>query len=388
MRATTRALAMTLIWSGVAGGCLAQKAPSWGENKLLALMPELRKLPSPSWVKEGARVSYYSASASVSADRFYYYKNEHGNWSRGDEVGPAGAGITQYTVVARSETSVVGNLESYLQTSGVMAPSYSGGTVDPAGAGACWANPAALVKATRFQSGSLLVMKAPYPLNGKTFSSLRCHSVSDRAVRDEVYDLASGILLFYGSAVLSGDGRHTQLAQMTLISRRQISLPATNPTRPDWVAQTNRLEYQGTVSLALQGSPQFPIPTSLSLQKTAGGARWAEYEVTRQTQGQLPGSGDLICGAGQLMGEPWTSPALLQNLRRGQILDQDPVTHATVEVADVTQGPAGVMVVLSESGAGYKRLRGYDRATGKELMLTALQQVGPGVQQTQLQLAQ
>lgn len=187
-------------------------------------------------------------------------------------------------------------LENYTidAAGGVMVPSYVGGTVDPAGAGACWANPGALAHADRFQSRELTVLKMPYPLGGHTYQTVRFHHVTNQSVLDSVYDLDSGVLLLSSSVVLSSDGRHTQLTQMTYLGRRQLELPAADLPAPDWLGAVRQLRYQGAVTVQMAGMPQFPMPMSLSLQKTGGGARWARYEVSRQTQGQLPGSMELI----------------------------------------------------------------------------------------------
>lgn len=387
MRGRFRSLVAVAVWSLAVGCCCAQKPPSLGENRLLALMPELRKLSSPSWVKEGLRVNYYAASATLPADRFYYYKDAKGNLARGEEVGPAGGGISQYTVIARTATSVIGNLDTYMQDigSGMVVPSYLSGTVDPAGAGAVWANPAALAKATRFQDRELRVMKAPYPLNGKTYQSIRFHYVSARAVTDDVYDLASGLWLFHGSVVLSADGRYTQLTQVTYRSRRQLALPVASPAAPAFLGQTKQFAFQGAISVMVPGSPVFPQPVSLVLRKTGGGERWARYDVSSQTPGQMPSDRDMLCGAGQLPGEPWVSPSLLKNLTPGQILDRDPDVPFTVQVEGVQPGPRGEVVLVTNAGPGYKRTYAYERASGRELMVTTLQQVGAAVQQTQLQ---
>lgn len=377
--------------------CLALVLPQWlaaqttsGENKLLALMPELRKLPSPDWVKEGARVTYYGAAASLPADRFYYYKDEHGLPQRGDEVGPAGGGFTQYTVVARTAASVIGVLENFAQDvgTGTLVPAPGAGSIDPAGAGACWANPAALAKADRFQSDFLLVQKSPYPLGGQTFKSVRFHYVSETSVLDSVYDLDSGLLLFFGSAVLSGDRRHTQLTQMTFCGRRQLALMAGQPDLPGWVNQQKQLQYRGQLLVLMPGMPTFPMPMALTLSKSDGGARWAKYQVATQAQGQPPGTLDLYCGAAQLLGEPFMSPQVLAELQPGQVIDEDPQMRVTVRVESV--GPqAGVqnLVVISQSGKGFVRLRGYERDSGRLLLVQTDQQVGTATHRTQLQLA-
>lgn len=384
MRASICLLAMVVLISGVA------QAQNLDENKLLVLMPELRTMPGPEWLQEGTRVTYFLASATVPADRFYYWKDYKGSWHKEDQVGPSGAGFLQYQCVMRSDTGAVGVLDNYLQQvgTGVLAPSTLGGTVDPAGAGACWANPAALVKADRFQSNDIAVIKMPQPIGDQVYKGIRFHYVGETAVTDSVYDLDSGLLLFFQHVALSADRRSTVLTQMTFVARRQVPPLVANAAAPAWMADTHQLQYQGAVTVHLQGSPQFPLPMMVSLQKTGGGARWAKYQATREVQGQLPASVDIYCGAGGLGGQPWMSPDLLAKMSAGQVLDEDPNIGTQTRVDEITRGPGGGdAVVITQEGKGFKRSAAYDRASGKVLMIDALQQVGAAVQETRLQLA-
>lgn len=381
----SRLALLALVPVLLAGAALAQ---GFGENKLLTLMPELRTMAAPEWLREGTRVTYESASATVPANRFYWYKDHNDNWHKADEPGPASAGFIQYQCLYRSATGAVGALDSYLLdiNSGNLSPLSLGGQVDPAGAGACWANPAALARADRFQDRSTQVLKMPQPIGGHTYKGIRFHYVGETAVDDTVYDLDTGLLLFYQHVGLSADRRSTLLVQMTFAGRHQVELPA-DPAAPGWLGETEPLQYQGATVVQLPGSPVFPMPTQVQVRKTGGGARWGKYEVAQQAQGQLPGTKEIYCGAAGIGGEPWMSPALLRDLRAGQVLDQDPQLKVTTSVAQVTPGPGGAeMVVISQEGPGFRRLHGYDRATGRMLWLRSLQQVGAAVHDTQLQL--
>ncbi len=113
MQAAMRRSLLTLGLALVASAGFGQNP---GENSLLLLMPELRTMAVPDWLREGTRVTYFTASATVPAERFYWYKDQHGAWTRADEVGPSGAGYIQYTCLYRSP----------------------GGAVDPAGADILW----------------------------------------------------------------------------------------------------------------------------------------------------------------------------------------------------------------------------------------------------------
>jgi hypothetical protein len=368
--------------------CLSAPAQSVSGNKLLILVPQARKMPAPTWLKEGVRVTYHSAAASVPANRFYWYKDHNDAWTRGDEVGPAGAGLTQYQVLARSATTVVGVLENYLQddTSGVTVPAPMGGGIDPAGAGFCWANPQALAKATRYHDKHLRVLQAPYPLSGHTYRSIRFHYTSDRAVSDEVYDLDSGILLLASSVVLSADGSRTNYAQTIFVARRQTQVLAAGAAAPGWAPTTRQVTYRGSIWAEMPDMPRFPLPTTVTMTRVAGGTRFGKYHLTRQTQGVPASTEAVYCGASQVCGEPWMSPAILQAVTDGQVLDKDPHTKVTTRVDSVGRQGGRTVVAITQQGPGFEHQRVYDRTSGKMLFTQASQQVGPAVQVTRLEL--
>ena len=386
MQAAMRCSLLTLGLALVASAGFAQNP---GENSLLLLMPELRTMAAPDWLREGTRVTYFTASATVPAERFYWYKDQRGGWTKADEVGPAGAGYLQYVCVYRSTNGAVGTLDSYgidINT-GILIPQSLGGAVDPAGAGACWANPAALAGADRFQSPNAYIVKMPQPIGNAVYNAVRFHYVGDIAVDDTVYDLETGLLLFYQHIALSADARSTLMSQMTFTSLRQAPPPVAEAPAPDWAAATTPLQYQGALAVQVPGSPTFPLPIHATLQKTDGGARWGKYQITQQLQGQLPEYKEVFCGAGGIAGQPWMAPALLHDLQPGQVLDQDPLLGIVTTVEQVMPGPTGgELVVVSQQGKGFKRSHAYDRASGMLLMVNAMQQVGIGVQQMQLQL--
>jgi hypothetical protein len=358
-------------------------------NRLILLMPELKQMAAPAWVKEGVRVSYYAASATLPADRFYYYRDAKGDVQRGDNPGPAGGGPMQYTCVAMGPGKVIGNIMLFVEdiTTGVKVPSPGGIAVDVPGVGAVWANPQALARADRFHGEGLTVTKMSYPLDGTTYRALHMHYVSDSAVTDETYDLDSGVMLYYQHAVLSADRRSTQLAMEKYLGRRQTRVPGEAKSAPDWAMAAFRLRYEGAVRVLMQGSPVFPMPTSLDLRKTDGSARWSRYNIHKVTQGLAPGDAEMVCGVGEVCGGVWMPPSALQAMTQGQILDEDNVTGTRTAVEMVGPTPSGMEgVLISETCRGCQYLYGYDRRNGRMVYMKHSQQVGVATQETELRL--
>ncbi len=105
-----------------------------------------------------------------------------------------------------------------------------------AGAGACWANSAALAGAERFQAPDTYIVKMPQPIGDRIYDAVRFHYVGETAVDDTVYDLESGLLLFYQHIALSADARSTLMSQMTFSSLRQSPPLVADAAAPDWGA--------------------------------------------------------------------------------------------------------------------------------------------------------
>lgn len=70
------------------------------KNPLYEAFPELASMLAPKEISEGLRATYYSATATIPKDRYYYYVSQSGNIIEADEVGPSGEGFIQFDVVA------------------------------------------------------------------------------------------------------------------------------------------------------------------------------------------------------------------------------------------------------------------------------------------------
>jgi hypothetical protein len=367
----------------------ATSAQSLGQNSLLTLMPELRLMAAPDWLHEGTRVTYTNATATVPGSDIAWFKGQADNWQKADVSGASSAGWVQYQCVYRSPTGAVGSLDGYLLdiNTGNLIPHALGGEVAPAGAGACWANPTALAKADRFQDKQMHVIKMPQPIGDHTYKGIRFHYTTDTSVDDTVYDLDSGLMLFFQHIALTADRTSTLMIQMTFSALRQVPPVVDDAPAPDWLSDKTPLQYSGAITAYIAGSPPLPIPLQMQMQKTDGGARWGKYQATQQTQGQMSGSAETFCGAGGLCGEPWMAPALLQNLQVGQVLDRDPqlnITTSVEQVLPMTNG--GELVVIAQEGKGFKRVHGYERATGKMLLVDTAQEMGVALQETRVDL--
>jgi len=345
-------------------GELAKVLPGGaGESPLLQAFPELRDSPGPDWLREGVRVTYRVQSATI-ADAY-------------DEGGAAGAGFVQYDLVALGGGLAVSSLKFYLDTGSSIIPSFVLPSWGIPGAGDYWLDPKALENAEDAANSEVTVTRLPTTIGGEQYQAVRFEYKADEAEFVWVYDEVSGILLFYRHAIGDGD---KQLADSTLMGRRQVKLPWRGGSLPDWVREGSSLRYEGTYSVGVAGSPAVSFPYSVEATVKRTGQGWSEFEVSDYVSGRLNGSSSRVSGVAQTGDAFWLPEEALRALRDGQRLDRDPVTGAEVTVS---RGESGT-ITLTETGATYTIALTYDESDGA--LLAMEQQVSSGFATTAIQL--
>lgn len=329
--------------------------------------------PAPYWLKEGIRLTYYVASASIPATAHYYYPDEHGNYvddqgnryNQGDNPGPAGHGISQMNIACVDGNQAIIQARSYGYTNG-NGPLVSYGTtgyVAPVSSAEWWMSPTALQAMVPSDGPGMKVLRMPWTVAGKTYKAIAFKQDSRQSRSFSIYDTVTGLLLTTNTSSVAQDGRQN-LAQIRFMDWRMVRWPWADRDAPGWVAQTTMLKYQGTYSMVIPGSPEFPVPLSLTATFKQKARRWASYQIESQINNpygtpSLPNQVDMIAGP-SIFGGLWIDPAALGNLRQGQILDQDRLAGTTVTVTG--SGPASVE--FTESGQIHRQICTYDRRTG------------------------
>jgi hypothetical protein len=389
---------------------LATTAPgrTWAQaaadpNSFVQLLPALRTAPAPPWVRQGLRLTYYSASA-LTGSGDVYVEDENGNWVqagtgrrfRQEEIGTAsGQGFTEVNLVMLDRAIAALEIRSFglpVSNAPPRFQAYGGAVGLPSAGGDFWLNPRALQSAAGLRGQGLRVLRMPYAVRGKQYRAIRFQSVTAGGSQAWVYDEETGVLLHSSSSTsraVQGPrplGERVPpnsglLALSTLLNVRVVALPWTTSPAPGWVAGTGFLRYSGNVVVGVPGVGAGPVPITVAYQKHAGGTNWARYAATQVTA-SLPGippdtqQFERVFGPGQV-GGLWIAPAALRQLRSGQGLDRDPVTGMSISVGQV--GPAagvGDAAVITESNGTVQLAYVYDRASGL-LMLTNSREVSP-----------
>lgn len=377
---------------------------------LLPLVPAAATLGPPPGVALGTRLVYYTAAASIPGERTQLVQDEQGNWvdratgqrwSEQDVPGPAGEGFVAAQVAYLDGQRVVLSERHYLRdgASGQAMLHATAGMVSHAGcAGDYWVHPQALAALPEMDQAGTRVMRMPYRLGEQTFDAIRIHAVSASGFNAYVYDLTSGVRLYSGSRTTGADvlapqpdgaapGRgSTQLTNGWLVEARQVDVPWQNAPAPAWVAQFQQLDYQGTYTVMMPGSPAFPLPVQERLSAIARGPGWVQVHGDRMMyslQNAPAGHEQVVMTHGPAsVGGLWIAPEALARLTQGQVVDRCAVVGTTVSVTAVTGGT----VTLSEVGPLHRQDLVYDAHTGILVHSTLVQNVGGTPHVSDLQL--
>ena len=396
---------------GLGVSASAQKLPGIdaGTGPLGLLLPKLSSAPAPAWVRPGVRLTYYGASATVAgAGKEWKIDPEGGfqtpdgqHWSGADKVGGAGQGITHYDIVGTGADKVAMATSTYLLIPG-SAPTLSTTGVAlgrPGAAGDLWVNPEVLKKLANRSGGGLHIYRAPYKIGGEAKPAVWIHTTTDRGYTLYIYEAATGLMIHYSSATSGGpsavigstEGSNTPntfLVTTTLVAKRNVAPPWANDPPPSWVAGIHSLDYRGTMTTFIPGSPALNLPASTRMTVAARGPGWVRFKTVFTVGGGrgLPGQTsqtDAISGAYAL--GVWINPRALAKLEPGQQIDHDPATGVLVAVGRPASTPRGkAMTVITISNANDKTDLGYDQDNGMLVYVNQVQRVPPAVNQTRV----
>jgi hypothetical protein len=341
---------------------------------------DLKNLAAPEWVKEGTRMSYYSATAEIPEAYEKFILDEEGDWVgknsgkryRREEIfGAAGHGVTQVDVLSVDQGISALKVNSWLYSSftGPMVPIKQAPSIGFAAGGDWYINPKALANLQDRLGEGLTILKMPYTLNGVTYDAIRIQQQSDTSTFAHIYDLKDGKLLATFNSAMSADKKSTIFAYATLIGVRQMDLPWLGQELPDWARQGSVLRYDGTKTVeAILARYSFPTNIAMEMEITDASPKFYTYTQSSSISASgFPsqfGQESLIGGIGEPSGLA-LPPDALAALQTGQIIDSDDVTGITVAVMDISQDDDGNgLVVIQSANEGYSADMTYDASIG------------------------
>lgn len=369
MRAEPRTAATPLLPWLLLGACCLPAAAQ--QNPLEAPIPKKgagpaplaggaagAKIAVPDFIKPGARFVYEGGSSTENDDP--------------NKLNSAGVGLTRYDVIAVTDTHVLLQQGTFLQSMRGDGHTYGGsspvafGDFEIKSGGALWI-PKEVLDAY-VTAEPLQVTSGPYELNGRTYDTKTLTRITAESAMRQTWDRGTGLKL----AEQTGVGRPRREGDHTGFNRkitatsvyqtfRQMELPWLDAPAPAWVEDLKSLRYEGRTTMQLPGSEPISVPFTSDMEVVQRGPRWIRFELVMKMQQGLPNKSIVHSGPGSIGGY-WLHPDVLRKMKSG-VVDQDEMLGTRLEYA-VQDGPKGRLGVLTETGLAHRLLWGYSLEDG------------------------
>lgn len=378
---------------------------------LLPLMPAAATAGPPPVIELGTRLVYYAAAASIPGERGQLVQDDNGHWinretgqrySEHEIPGAGGASFEVLHVGYLDERTVQLTQRSYRIDGATGRTVYTAeaGTVSHAGcAGDFWVHPHVLAALPDMDQDGTRVLRMPYQLGELVFDAIRIHTTTTAGFTAYVYDLDSGLLLYFGShtvgpdiltpysSEVSGPGRgSTQLTNGWIRDIQQVDVPWRDAPTPEWVTQVREIDYEGTLTVVVPGSPTFPLPVHQHVQVAHRGRDWLQVRTDSllySFEQQPVGIEHHVTSHGPAsIGGLWIAPQALARLTPGQRIDQCGITGYTTSVAATSAD----VVTITEAGPLHRNDFVYDTRTGLLASTTRVQHLGESQHVLELRL--
>lgn len=322
------------------------------EQALVTIMPQLKKLPAPEWVKPGMRLTYHASSALAGAQALPK-----------DQEGPStysGAGLVQIDIGAMAQGAVAADSKIWtIDPQGKLPPTistFAGRTVLPAAGAEYWVHPEALKELVDRPIQPLRVVRMKYTLNRKTYDAIRLETGRGAGVemKSLTYDEPTGMLLLSTTAVRMVARRGptdpnptamTHLTRTELVSARQVNWPWIEDGMPEFAGKTRTMKFGGAQRITTAvGAVEYPVFGTFTLGKA--GKNFLPYHQSFVIRSDpLPSTVeyDRISAPG-VLGGLYVSPKVLAALKQQQIIDEDPATGARTATGIFARGAKTISI--------------------------------------------
>jgi hypothetical protein len=316
------------------------------------------KITVPDFVKPGARFLYEGGSSTENDDP--------------NKPNSAGVGLTRFDVVAVTETHVLLQQGTFLQSTFGGGYTYGGsawfsfGDFEIKSGGALWI-PKEILDAYA-TAEPLKVITGPYELNGRTYDTKTLTRITPESAMRQTWDRGTGLKLTEQTGVgkprREGDpsGFNRKITSTSIYQTyRQMKLPWLDAPAPAWVGEMNSLRYEGRTTMQLPGSAPLSVPFTSQLTVKHRGPSWVQFELKMTMQYGQPSTSIIHSGPGSIGGY-WIHPDALRKMKAG-VVDEDEMLGTRLEYS-VQDGPKGRLGILTESGRAHRLLWGYNLEDG------------------------
>lgn len=366
----------------------------------------------PAAVRPGQRLSFVSASATIAGLDTVLVEDDQGNWvdpqsgkrySTQSNTGQGAMSIEQLDVLHADGGTLAGDATMFLvdPLSGALSTTTTQaitGTFDALGE--YWVHPARLATLQPGEAQGTRILRAPHEVDGQRYDAVTVRQTTAQGFTRHTYDTRSGLCVFTSGSVtgqpvqtVGSDGRTTTGSRGTLIyQRRLVNQRALRTpwaaTRMPLPASGKAFAYAGSYTMRIDGTPDLPawaFRASIRVDADQHGVLTANIRTAVDPgNGQAQqGEQNLVTGAAALL--PFAiAPQVLQQLRAGQEIDQDPVTkiRTWIEAAD-----ADTVCLTLQSPTEQSRTW-FDTRTGMTVQFARVQRQGTGTTTIQARLQQ
>ena len=319
----------------------------------------------------GERLSYLSASATVGQSGINLVPDANGRWvdinshqvlQEGE--GSGGAGVSVFDICQFTGSHIVANQTNYLLntvTNSITLASHNvlqgnGKTLD-----VIWARPANFRSIKDQEEEGLRVRHITYTLDGRKFNAIRIQTNTGNGWTQSTYDLDTGLLLIQSQAVqIAGGG--TGLAYMRLTSAKLLTgVPGIGTSWPAAVTRFHTYTWDVKGAGGVAGAGTISGQTTLAYRNMCWAGAVLTTDVFAGTQAQ--GKQQFVAGS---VGSVWMSPAFLQRLRQGQVIDAENALQYGIAVSAVDQSTVTITFATKTQRVDYV----YNRASGDLVAFT------------------
>jgi len=352
----------------------------------------------PDWVQPGARIVFYTASATLAAanagepvlvpDPNGPYVGPDGRRYR-SETGDATASGQGYIVadILLLDGPYVFVRNTIYTIPGMSGPAMLSGShtdrADAATAGGAYMHPATLANLQPQTTPEMTIAHGAHQIGQASYDAV---AIQNRG-SISFFDKRSGLRIKHsmktqksiGSRTIggmdddlrtTGPAVRTSLSQMELRRFRMRQMPWITPTpAPPGLPQTRSILYRGGQVVTVPGGiPPVNLPMTLKTEFLELGNGWARIRNTSQVSG-APGMPPQVNTAEEFvvfgsLGSFWMHPAVLGQMRDGQVLDQEPIVGSST-TANLVQGAEGrTLVAITDDAPGYTSRATYDQQSG------------------------
>ncbi len=371
---------------------------------MLPLVPTAAQAGAPPCIKPGTRLTYFGMTASIPGEYKQLVQDENGQWvdkntgkrySEQDIPSSASAAynIVQVGYVGGGIAQLSTKLYTLDTSTNKCMFAVSGGLVGHAGCAAdYWIHPDVLGQVQEVNTQGVRILRMPYTVGGKIYKAIRFQSEDTAGYNARVYDLETGLLIYYGSRAqgasvytppIGGTGTagvgqgSTQLVSGWIVEVKDIDVPWKDAATPQWIGRFRQLSYTGVqTSVVAAAGTRLDRTMTATLTPKARGLGWVRFTnhfVIESFQGMPPEQAlqEGACGSATI-GGLWISPEALTNLRPRQVIESNELVGTTITVGETGQD----YVTLSETGPLHRIDCTYDVRTGMLSAMTLTQQIG------------